>query len=65
MDSKKQDLRVATLWEYQASLFGATIAALGAGALFPKLLESAAPYLVLIGVALHGWGMYRMHVRNL
>lgn len=50
--------------EWQASLFGACLIAVVLGFWLSDYLR---PYLVLIlifGVVMHSWGMYRIHQRN-
>lgn len=58
------DLTKAKYVEWLASLFGACAIALGLGIVFSKYLSSDAPLLILLGIILHAWGMYRIHQRN-
>jgi uncharacterized membrane protein HdeD (DUF308 family) len=60
----ENNLTKAKYGEWQASLFGACGIALGLGVLFAPYLESWALWLIIIGVIMHGWGMYRIHKRN-
>lgn len=63
MDEPK--LRKATIWEWQASLFGACFFFFGLGAIFAAYIPDTISYIVIVlGVVLHGWGMYRTHQRN-
>lgn len=62
MESEK--LTKASYAEYQASLFGACAIALGLGVLLAKYLLMWAIWIILIGVAVHSWGMYNVHRRN-
>ncbi len=57
-------LRKAKYSEWLASLLGACSIALGLGTLFSKYLSSSAPLLIIAGIILHAWGMYRIHQRN-
>lgn len=47
--------------ETLASTFGAGILGFGIGALLAGFARRYAPWIILFGAALHGWGMYRMH----
>lgn len=58
------DLTKAKYVEWLASLFGACGIALGLGIVFSKYLSFIAPLLILLGIILHAWGMYRIHQRN-
>ena len=59
-----ESLTKATYGEFQASLFGACGIALGLGALFASFIKPLAIITIIIGIFLHGWGMYRIHKRN-
>lgn len=61
---KKDKLTKATYGEWQASLFGALFIAFGVGALWGSLLEKYILIIIIIGIALHSWGMYKIHQRN-
>jgi hypothetical protein len=51
--------------EWQASLWGACFIAYGLGALLYRFFPQTLVYIaILIGIALHSWGMYRIHHRN-
>jgi hypothetical protein len=54
----------ATPLEYQASLLGACVLFLGLGALAAPYLRDVSEILVIFGVGVHGWGMYRIRRRN-
>lgn len=59
------NLTKARYSEWQASLWGACVIAFSLGALFAQFFSSAFLYgLILIGIGLHSWGMYRIHERN-
>ena len=64
MKSEKQ-LNKAMYGEWQASLWGACIIAFGLGTLLYRYFPQTLVYIaILIGIALHSWGMYRIHSRN-
>jgi hypothetical protein len=50
--------------EYQASLLGACVLFLGLGALAAPYLKGLSELLILVGIGVHGWGMYRIRRRN-
>jgi hypothetical protein len=51
--------------EWQASLWGACFIAFGLGVLLYRFFPEALIYIViLIGIAIHSWGMYKIHSRN-
>jgi hypothetical protein len=54
----------ATPLEYQASLLGACVLFLGLGALAASYLKGLSELLILVGIGVHGWGMYRIRRRN-
>jgi hypothetical protein len=54
----------ATPLEYQASLLGGCVLFLGLGALAAPYLKDLSEILVIVGVGVHGWGMYRIRRRN-
>jgi hypothetical protein len=54
----------ATPLEYQASLLGACILFLGLGALVAPYLNGFGELLILVGIGVHGWGMYSIRRRN-
>ncbi len=60
----EEKLTKAKYVEWEASLFGACLIALGLGAMFANYLEPFILWLIIIGVILHGWGMYQVHIRN-
>ncbi len=60
----KEKLTKAKYVEWQASLFGACFIAFGLGVLFANLAKPFSLLIILVGIALHGWGMYKIHIRN-
>lgn len=51
--------------EWEASLFGACFIAFGLGALFSNYFKSYVLWsIILLGIVLHSWGMYMIHIRN-
>lgn len=59
------ELRTAKYSEWLASLMGAGMIAVVLGAWFEAYLPDALLIgMVLVGIALHGWGMYRINQRN-
>jgi hypothetical protein len=63
--SSKTQLTKAKYVEWQASLWGACFIAFGLGALLYRFFPEALLYIViLVGTALHSWGMYKIHSRN-
>lgn len=59
-----EKLTTSTYGEWLASLLGACGIAIGLGVYLAEYLTSLAPWLILIGILLHGWGMYKMRQRN-
>jgi hypothetical protein len=57
-------LTKATYLEWQMSLFGASFIAFGLGVLLAGYLPWLATPALIVGVVMHGWGMYRIHERN-
>ena len=53
----RDPLRRATLLELEASGLGAGLLGFGLGALFARSLEWYAPWILLAGLIIHGWGM--------
>ncbi len=62
MDDK--NLTKAKYSEWQASLFGACFIAVALGVWFSDYLKSFVIGILLIGIILHSWGMYKIHTRN-
>ncbi len=50
--------------EWQASLFGASFIAFSLGVWFRELFQNWAWLILIVGVCLHSWGMYRIYQRN-
>jgi hypothetical protein len=59
-----REIYTATYGEYLASLAGACIIAFGLGVLLANVFNNFAWLLVLLGVVIHGWGMYRTHGKS-
>jgi hypothetical protein len=59
-----ENLTKAKYGEWLASLFGACGIAMGLGIYFANYLIVLAPWLILAGIALHGWGMYKIREHN-
>lgn len=60
-----EKLTKAKYVEWQASLFGACFIAFGLGALFNQFFSQTFLYLlILAGIGMHSWGMYKTHSRN-
>lgn len=57
-------LRQATYGEWLGSLLGACLIAFALGVWAADLLGGLAPAVLLVGVAVHGWGMTAVHRRN-
>lgn len=53
-----------TYSEWLSSLFGACMVAFGLGILLSEPMQFITWYIIIAGVILHGWGMYRMNKRN-
>jgi hypothetical protein len=64
MKTSSDKLTKAKYIEWQASLFGACFIAFGLGSLLSNYFKSATFLIILIGIVLHSWGMYRIHQRN-
>jgi len=60
----KDKLTKAKYIEWQASLFGACFVAFGLGVLFASYFNPYALIIILVGIVLHSWGMYKIHQRN-
>lgn len=60
-----EKLTKAKYGEWQASLWGACFIAFGLGALLYRFFPQVLLYVViLVGIALHSSGMYKIHQRN-
>lgn len=54
----------ARYYEWLISLTGACVIAFALGTVFSSTFLPLAPFLLLIGVLMHGWAMYTIHHRN-
>ena len=61
---KKDTLTKAKYIEWQASLFGAIFVAFGVGALWGSYFMKYIYLIIIAGIVLHSWGMYKTHMRN-
>lgn len=61
---KEEKLTKAKYIEWQASLFGACFIAFGLGVLLASYFQPFALIIILIGIIMHSWGMYKTHQRN-
>lgn len=51
--------------EWEASLFGACFIAFGLGAFLANYFQSSIVWgIILIGILMHSWGMYKIHQLN-
>lgn len=64
MNSKGATLTKATYFEWQASLFGACFISFGLGVLVSKYFQPYSLIIILIGILMHSWGMYKIHRRD-
>jgi len=60
----KEKLTKAKYIEWQASLWGTCTIAFGLGMLLSSYLQQFVYILILIGIIMHAWGMYKIHKRN-
>ena len=60
----KDQLTQAKYGEWLASLFGACLVAFALGVWLHEVFDSLAWAILLVGVALHSWGMYATYQRN-
>lgn len=58
-----ENLTKAKYNEYLASIFGACFVAFGLGVLLANYFQWLAIPLIIIGVIIHSWGMYKVHQR--
>ena len=54
----------ARYWDLEASFFGALFVAFAAGAFASTWVMPIAAWLVVIGLPLHAWGMFRVYRQN-
>jgi hypothetical protein len=64
MAEQSEKFTKAKYSEWQASLWGACFIAFGLGVLLAHYFRSFALFILLLGVGLHSWGMYKTHQRN-
>jgi len=64
MINKREKLQKARYSEWLASLFGACFIAFALGMLFIKYFETFTWPLLIVGILMHGWGMYQIHQHN-
>lgn len=64
MKAQKENLWKARYLEWEASLFGAIFIAFGVGALWGGYLKDYLYLIILAGIVVHSWGMYKVHKRN-
>ena len=60
----KDQLTQAKYGEWLASLFGACLVAIALGVWLNEAFGSLAWAILIVGVALHSWGMYATYQRN-
>lgn len=60
----EEKLTKAKYGEWQASLFGACFIAFALGALFSNITKPYTTIILIVGIILHSWGMYKVHQRN-
>lgn len=60
----KDNLTKAKYIEWQASLFGACFIAFGLGIMLASYFSTFAFIIILVGIILHSWGMYKIQQRN-
>jgi hypothetical protein len=61
---KKEKLTKYAYLEWQGSLWGACFIAFGLGVLLSSYFGKFAIALILVGIILHSWGMFKIHQRN-
>lgn len=60
------DIRQATVFELQSSLIGAYFLSFALGTMLTRYVPHSIAFVVLLaGVVMHGWGIYRIRRRNL
>lgn len=64
MTQKIERLTKAKYGEWQASLFGASFIAFALGVWLTDWFRSWAWLILVIGIFMHSWGMYKMYHRN-
>ncbi len=61
---KTEKLTTASYAEYQASIFGACGIALALGVFLADYVRPYTIYILVLGIILHSWGMYKIHQRS-
>lgn len=56
-----EKLSAAELVQFQASMLGVGIVGMGLGLMLSKFLASYAFLIMVLGLLMHSWGMYKMH----
>lgn len=64
MHGSKNEYTKAKYSEWLGSLFGASFIAFALGVWLHQIFAGLAWLILLIGVALHTWGMYKTYQRN-
>lgn len=59
-----KEINKAKYYEWLMSLTGACLIAFGLGVLLSDKFQSYYPYIILIGIVIHGIGMFKVHQRN-
>ncbi len=62
--NNKEKLTKARDIEWQAALWGACVIAFSLGSLFSNYFDQLSLVLILLGIIVHSWGMYKIHIRN-
>lgn len=60
----KENLTKAKYSEFQASLWGAMLIAFALGVFLAGYFQQFALVILLVGIIVHSWGMYKVHQRN-
>jgi hypothetical protein len=56
-----EKLKKATPMELEIWMLGAGILGFGLGASLAGYAQQYSPWIILLGIILHGWGMYRIY----
>ncbi len=60
----KVNITKSTTSEWYCSIFGACFIAFALGVLFAGYFSSYSVFIMILGIVMHSWGMYRIHKRN-